>query len=251
MRTLLAALLLATGAPAFATAAQAFREGNFAEAVKQGHSEATAASLVIAGRATLNIAGYGLTDKAQAKAQIALAERDFDAAIAKAPNNLEARTYKAIAAGYRSKLDKSPGEARESRKLMEAVLARDPNYALANAALGGWHGGAVATLGSFIASTVLGASRKESERYFAIALAREPRNIIHPVTYAFTLLDLDADNAPQAKTLLKSAIAMPVGDAYDAQNRKGAQAVLALIDKGDNKGARTLAKRIQPFGAVG
>ena len=251
LRSISIALLLATAAPAFADAAGSFRDGRWAEAVTQGRAEATAASLVYAGRAELTIAGYTLTDKTAAKVAIDAAQRDFEAALAKAPNNQEAAIQRAIALGYRAKLDRSPGEAKETRKAMEAVLAKDPNYALANAALGGWHGGAVATLGGFIAGTVLGASRSASDRYFAVAMARDPKNIIHPVTYAFTLLDLDADNGPKAAQLLRTAVALPTKDAYDAQNRKGAAMVLALLDKGDAKGARTLAKKIEPFGTVG
>ena len=231
-------------------AADAFREGRFAEAATQGRAEATAASLILAGRSTLTLAGYQATDKARAKEAIAAAERDFDAAIAKAPNNLEARTQKAIAVGYRAKLDRSPGEGKQARQLMEGVLARDTNYPLANAALGGWHGGAVATLGSFLASTLLGASRKDMERYFTVAMAREPKVNIHPVTYAVTLLDIDKGNAPRVRQLLQGAVALPVRDAFDTQNRKAAQQILALLDKGDAKAAQALARRLQPFGTV-
>ena len=250
-RSITLAVLLATAAPALADAAASFRDGRWAEAATQGRAEGSAASLILAGRATLTIAGFQTTDKAAARAAIASAQRDFEAALAKAPGNGEAAIQRAIALGYRAKLDRSPGEAKETRKAMEAVLAKDPGNALANAALGGWHGGAIATLGGFLAGSLLGASRSASERYFAAAIAREPQNIIHPVTYAFTLLDLDADNGPKAARLLRGAVALPVHDAYDMQNRKGAAAVLALLDKGDADGARTLAKKIEPFGNVG
>ena len=250
MRILLTALLLGSAAPAFASAADAFREGRFAEAVKLGRAEATAPALVFAGRAALMVAGFQATDKASAKATIDLAERDFAAAIVKAPNNLEARTQKAIAMGYRAKLDKSPGEGKDARQQMEAVLSRDPNYPLANAALGGWHGGAVATLGPFLASTLLGANRKAMDTYFATAIARDPKSIVHPVTYAVTLLEIDAGNAAKATALLKNAVALPVRDAFDGENRKAAIQVLAKLNAGDAKGARLLAKRLQPFGTL-
>lgn len=250
MRKFLAAALLVSAAPALADAADDFRDGKWQLAVTEGRAENTAASLVFAGRATLCIAGATITDKDRAKTAIAAAERDFDGAIAKAPNNLEARIQKAIAVGYRAKLDRSPGEAKDTRRLMEAILVRDPNYAFANAALGAWHGGAVATLGSFVASAVLGANRKDMDRYFATAMSRDPKNVIHPLTYAFTLIDIDAANAAKVTQLLKQAVAMPPRDAFETQNRKAAQQVLALLMAGDAKGARTLAKRLQPFGGV-
>lgn len=250
MRTLICVVAMATAAPAFADAAASFKDGRFAEAIRLGRAENTAPSLVLAGRAALMVAGYQSTDKASAKATIDLAERDFAAAVAKAPGNLEARTQKAIAMGYRAKLDKSPGEGKDARAQMEAVLARDANYPLANAALGGWHGGAVATLGSFLASTLLGANRKAMDGYFAKAIARDPNSLIHPVTYAVTLLDIDAANAPKATALLKSAVTLPVRDAFDAENRKAAVQVLAKLNAGDPKGARLLARRLQPFGTL-
>ena len=250
MRILFAAMLLATATPAFASAADAFREGRFAEAVKLGRAEATAPALVIAGRAALMVAGYQAADKASAKATIDLAERDFAAAVVKAPNNLEARTQKAIAMGYRAKLDRSPGEGKDARQQMEAVLSRDPNYALANAALGGWHGGAVATLGPFLASSLLGANRKAMDTYFSTAMARDPKSIVHPVTYAVTLLDINAGNAAKATQLLKGAVTLPVRDAFDGENRKAAVQILAKLTAGDAKAARVLARRLQPFGTL-
>ena len=251
MRSLIALTLLALPGAVSADAAASFHEGKWQQAVTEGRAEGTPASLVLAGRAELTIAGYQARDKDAAKAAIAAAERDFDKALAKAPNNLDARTNKAIAAGYRAKLDKSPGEGKDARQQMEAVLAKDPNFPLANAALGGWHGGAVATIGPFLASTLLGATKKDMDRYLSTAMAQDPKNIVHPVTYAFTLLDISADNAPKATQLLRGAVALPVREAYDGVNRKAAQQVLAKLDAKDVKGARALVRTLEPFGNVG
>jgi len=248
---ILAALLVALPAPALADAAASFTAGKWQQAATEGRAEGTAASLILAGRATLNIAGYQIRDKDAAKAQIAAAERDFDRAIAKAPNNLEALTQKAIATGYRAKLDKSPGEGKSARDQMVAVLAKDPTFPLANAALGAWHGGAVATIGNFLARTLLGANRKDMDKYLTLAMAREPREIIHPVTYAFTLLDIGADDASKATTLLRTAVKLPVKDAYDGVNHKAATQVLALLEAKDVKGARALVKKLEPFNYFG
>lgn len=234
-----------------ADAADSFRAGRFAEAIREGRAEATAPSLILAGRSTLNIAGFDTRDKARAKALLAEAERDFDAAIVKAANNQEARVQKAISVGYRAKLTQSPGDAKLARKLMEAALAMGRRDALANAALGGWHGGGVATLGRFMASTVLGANLKDMERHFAVALADEPDQVIHPVTFGFVLLDVDAGNARRAAALLRAAAKLPARDAFDRLNQRAAAAVLAKIDAGDAKGARTLSRKLQPFGDVG
>lgn len=252
MRTLMiAALIAAAPAAASADAAASFKAGKWAQAAAEGRAENTAVSLILAGRATLTIAGYQSRGKAAAKEAIALAEKDFDRAIAKAPNNLEARIQKAIATGYRAKIEKSPGEGKAARDQMAAVLAKDPNFPLANAALGAWHGGAVATIGSFLASSLLGANLKDMDRYLTTAIAREPKEIIHPVTYAFTLLDIGANGAPKATQLLRTAVSLPVQDAYDGINHKAAQQVLALLDAKDVRGARALAKKLEPFSNVG
>ncbi len=251
MRSIVMAVLLATAAPAFADAGASFKAGQWQQAAALGRSEGTAASLMLAGRATLAVAGAQERDKTAAKAAIASAIADFDKAIAKAPNSLEARTEKAIAIGYRAKIDKSPGDGKEARDQMMAVLAKDPNFALANAALGAWHGGAVATIGNFLASTLLGANRKDMDKYLTLAMAREPHEIIHPVTYAFTLLDIGADGAPKATTLLRTAVKLPVKDAYDGVNHKAAVQVLALLEAKDIKGARALVKKLEPFNNVG
>lgn len=249
---LLAAIVASISAsPAFADAAASFKAGRWSQAVTEGRAEGTAQSYVLAGRATLAIAGYQERNKDAAKAAIAAAIADFDKAIAKAPNNLEARIERAIATGYRAKLDRSPGEGKDARDQMQAVLAKDPNFALANAALGAWHGGAVATIGNFLASTLLGANRKDMDRYLRLAMARQPQDIIHPVTYAFTLLDIGADTAPQATTLLRTAVSLPVRDAYDGINHKAAKDVLALLEAKDVKGARALVKKLEPFNNVG
>lgn len=252
MRNLiLAAVIVATPVAASADAASSFAAGKWQQAITEGRAENTPASLVLAGRATLAIAGYQARDKDAAKAAIDAAEKDFDRAIAKAPNSLDARTNKAIATGYRAKIDKSPGEGKDARNQMQAVLAKDPYFALANAALGAWHGGAVATIGSFLASTLLGANRKDMDRFLTLAMTREPREIVHPVTYAFTLLDIGEDSLPKATALLRTAVALPVQDAYDGQNHKAAVQVLALLEAKDVKGARALVKKLEPFNNVG
>ena len=85
MKTLIAALLLASAAPALADAASVFRDGNWPAAIAEGRVEATPASLLLAGRAQLSVAAYQTSGKARALELIALAERDFDATLTKAP----------------------------------------------------------------------------------------------------------------------------------------------------------------------
>lgn len=252
MNRLIAVLLMLFGAQAAAaaTTADLFQTGKFVEAAAAGRAEGTAAALVLAGRATLIVASFDTTDKTRAKAMIDAADRDFDLALAKAPNSIEAQLQKATALGYRAKLSKSPGLAKETRARMEAVVARDPNYGLGWASLGGWHAGAVATLGRFIAGTVLGANPKTAIADFDLAMAKDPRNPVHPAFYGLTLLDLDTANAPRATELLKRVGQMPARDAYEALLKRSTAQVLPLLAAGDVKGAQSMARKLLPFGKL-
>ncbi|OYU16144.1 MAG: hypothetical protein CFE37_01995 [Alphaproteobacteria bacterium PA4] len=251
MKSIVAALLLTLATPAFADAAQSFHDGKWTAVVSQGRQEGTAASLLLSGRAQLAIAAYDTRDKAKALELIGAAERDFDAALAKAPTNPEAQLQKAVAIGYRAKLTRSPGLGKDARKRFEAVRAAHPDMALGWAAVAGWHGGAIATLGGFLASTMMGAKAAEFEKGFAQALKLDPTTPVHRVFYAMTLLDLDAGNAGKAATALQGIGQLPAHDGYDALVRAQGVQLAAALKTGDAKAAQALARRLQAFGTLG
>ncbi len=250
VKTVLATLLLLSASPALADAAGAFRDGKWASAIAQGRAEATPAALVLAGRAGLAVACYEIRDRTRALELLALAERDFDAALAKAPSSSEAQLQKAIVIGYRAKLTKSAGLARDTRKRFEAVRAAQPGLANAYSAIAGWHGGSIATLGSFLAGTVLGARSAEVDKGFAQAIRLEPNNPVHRLFYAHTLLDLDARNAARAATVLQGLDRLPAQDGFEGLLRAQGVALAAAIRSGDAKAAQALARRQAPFGTL-
>jgi tetratricopeptide (TPR) repeat protein len=245
----IASLSIAT--PALADAATAFRDGKWAAAMAQGRAEATPAALVLAGRSQLAIAAYETRDKAQALAQIDRAEADFDAALAKKPGDRDALMQKAVAIGYRAKLTKSPGLGKEAKKRFEAIRAAHPDYALAWSAVGGWHAGAIATLGSFMAGTLLGAKNDEIAPNFAQALKLDPRSPSLRAIYAMSLLDLDRDNALKAANVLNGVGGLPANDGFDALLRAQGVQLFAALKTGDAKAAQALARRLQAFGTIG
>lgn len=250
MTRTLATLLLLAATPALATALDAFHDGKWAAAATQGRAEGSADSLVIAGKATLAVACYETRDKARALDLLSVAERDFDAALAKAPADVQARLQKAIAMGYRAKLTKSPGLARDTRKAFEAIRAANPNLATAQAAIGGWHGGSIATLGGFMAGAVLGAKSAAVDPAFQAAMKLEPMSPVHRVFYAHVLLDLDAKNAGKAATLLAGIERLPTRDGFEALLKGQGVALAAALKAGDAKAAQALARRQQPFGTL-
>ena len=256
-RTLLTALLLTLAVPALTVATpvladsvSAFREGKWAMVVRDGRAEATPAGLVLSGRAQLVQAAYMTRDKDQALAIITAAEADFDKALAKAPGNADALFQKAVATGYRAKLTKSPGLGKASRQGFEAWRAAHPEKPLGWAAVAGWHGGAVATLGGFMASTVLGAKASEVDAGFAKALKLDPTNPVHRVFYAQTLLDLDKGNAAKAAQLLQGVAQLPADDAYEALLRAHGVQIAAALKAGDAKAAQAVSRRLAAFGSL-
>lgn len=242
---------LSNAAPALADAATAFRDGKWSTAIAQGRAEATPAALVLAGRSQLTLAAYETRDKAQALAQVERAEADFDAALAKNPKDIAAQMQKAVAIGYRAKLTKSPGLGKEARKRFEAIRDAHPDYAIAWSAVGGWHAGAIATLGSFMAGTVLGAKNDEISRNFSQALKLDPASPSLRAIYAMSLLDLDRDNALKAANILNGIGGLPANDGFDALLRAQGVQLFAALKAGDAKAAQALARRLQAFGAVG
>lgn len=251
MRALLLTALLLAAAPAAASpSADAFAAGKFADAAAIGRKEATAQSLLTAGRALATQAAWQTTDRETARKLLVQAEADLTASLALAPGNPDALLQRAVVIGYQAKLAKSPGLAKQARAGFEAVLAKEPGSALAQGAMGGWHGEAVATLGKFLAGTALGAKEAEAIRWFDRAVATRGGDPAIPLFYASTLLGLSADNAPKAKALLQRAVKAAPADGFDRLMQANARAILAPLDKGDVKTAQATAKRLSPLGSV-
>lgn len=245
-------VLLAIAAPATArTADAAFSEGRFPEAATLGQKEGTTASLVLACRAQAIGAAYEVRDAARAGALLDQAVDSCDRALKTAPGNPVATLHRGLAIGYQAKLARSPGLAKDARRAFEAALARMPGDATALAALGGWHGESVATLGRFIAGTALGAREKDSRAWFDKALAAPDADPVVPVFYASTLLALSADNATAAKALLQRATRTRARDGFEALVQKNGRAILTPLEAGRIEEARETARRLSPLGQVG
>lgn len=251
MRTALLALALLSAPPALAaTAAEAFAAGRFAEATAAGRKEGTDASLILAARAASTRAAWQSTEKLDAKVLLDAANADIARVLARNPGNLDALLQRGVTTGYIAKLMKSPGLAKDARRDFEAVLAKRPEDPLALAAMGGWHGESVATLGKFLAGTALGARESEALRFYEKAAASTAGDPAVPVFYATTLLNLSVRNAPKAKALLDRAAKAPPADGFDRLMQRNAAAILAALETGDVASARSLATRLGPLGSV-
>jgi hypothetical protein len=247
---LAALFLLLAASAANAAAVDDFRAGNWAAVVQAGRAENTVDSLILAGRANLSIAGYQTSDKARAMAIIAAAEADFDKALARAPTNVEAQLQKTVAIAYRAQLTKGIGLAKDVRRRFEAIRTAHPQNSLVWGALGGWHGGAVATVGSFLAGTALGAKKSEMERCYAQALRLAPGLPSTRTFFAITLLDLDADNAARAAGLLKGMENLPAEDGFEALMKQQGIELAASIARGNPAAAQATARRLKAFSRI-
>lgn len=245
------ALVLLSAAPSLAaTAAEAFAAGKFAEATTAGRKEETDASLILAARAASTRAAWQTTEKLDAKVLLDAANADIGKVLARSPGNLEALLQRGVNTGYIAKLMKSPGLAKDAHRDFEAVLAKRPNDPLALAAMGGWHGESVATLGKFLAGTALGAKEGEALRYFEKAAASSAGDPAVPIFYATTLLNLSAKNAAKAQGLLARAAKTPASDGFERLLQQNARAILIPLDRGDVETARVLAAKLSPLGAL-
>lgn len=245
------ALALLLASPASAAAVDEFRAGNWAAVVRDGHAENTVDSLILSGRANLSIAGYQTSDKSRAMAVIAAAEADFDKALARAPTNVEAQLQKAVAIAYRAQLTRGIGLAKDVRRRFEAIRAAHPDNSLVWGALGGWHGGAVATVGSFLAGSVLGAKRSEMERCYAQALKLAPGLPSTRAFFAITLLDLDPANAARAAGVLRGIEGLPAEDGFEAMMKQQGIELAAAIARGNPAAAQGAARRLKAFSRLG
>jgi hypothetical protein len=108
----------------------------------------------------------------------------------------------------------------------------------------------VATVGSFLAGTALGAKKSESIKLFDRAIALDPSSALYPTYFAMTLLQLDADYAPRARDLLAKASRNRADDAYERIVQANGRQVLAALEAGDISRAQKLAKLLSPLGRV-
>lgn len=250
MKTWVTVALLLTGVPGAAmTSAEAFRAGNFAAAAKAGLAERSPESLVLACRSYALSGAYQTSDKAAARALLNQAVAACDAALKARPGDPDATLQRGIAVGYIAKMDRSPGGAKEARRAFETVLVKRPNDPHALAAMGGWHGESVATLGGFLAGTVLGAKKGEAVKFFDRAVAASSDPVVSTF-YASTLLALDEDNAPRARQLLERAVAARGGDGYELMMQRHAREILVAMAKGGAAAAQEAAARLGPLGTL-
>lgn len=246
MRNLIAAAaLLSAASVSAADADHLWREGRFAAAAAAARE---GGDQTLASRAQLVAAAFEATSKEQALQMLDQAGRSANAALARNPGDAEALVQRAVATGYTAKLTRNPKLAKQSRAEMQHAVAVAPNLPDAWAAIGGWHGDAIADVGSMLAGMLLGAKKAEATRGFETAMAKDAASPVYPAYYALMLLRTDKGDSARAATLLERAAALRPRDGFEALMRNRAAQLLVPLKAGDAKAARKLVEKLQPFG---
>lgn len=201
-------------------------------------------------REILTGAAFSARTKAEALAQVEAALAGAQAILARAPNDREAQLQRAIAIGYRAKLKKSLTDAKEARRLMEALVAADPRNAEAHAALAGWHMDGVAQLGGFMARTVLGARKADGLAGLATATRLGGNRALFPAMAALTRIQIDRGDLPAARQLAEQAMRAAAPSALDRILQRAVAFLLVPLKRGDGRAAQALASRLLPFGRL-
>lgn len=186
----------------------------------------------------------------QAMAAVSEALAQANAILARRPDDREAQLQRAIAIGYRAKLKKGLADAKEARRLMEALVAADPRNAEARAALAGWHLDAVAQLGGLMARTVLGAKKADGLAGLDQAMRLGGGRALFPAMAALTRMQVDRGDVAAARLLAERAVAAPAPTPLDRIMQRSAGLLLVPLRRGDGRAAQALAERLLPFGRL-
>ncbi|WP_235399070.1 hypothetical protein [Sphingomonas sp. SRS2] len=200
-------------------------------------------------RQILAEAAFQTRDKATALAQIAEAERGAVAQLAADAGDRDATFVRAMALGYRAKLDRSRADAMAARKQFEALAAADPRDPDAAAAVGTWHLDSVIDLGGLVAGMAIGAKKAIGLAMMDRAVTLGGNRAMYPGLAALLRLSIDPAD-PRGRALAEKASAAATPQPLDRVFQRSAVAMLAPLKAGNHKAVQTLARQLLPFGRL-
>lgn len=210
----------------------------------------TAPARAEAPRDLLTQAGFVDRDRAVALARVERAATTADAILARSPGDEEAAMMQAMALGYRAKLTGSRSQAIAARDQFQALVARYPKNAEAQAALGAWHVGVIVKLGKFVARAVAGAQKSVALSALDRSVAMGGNRAMLAGFAGLLRLELDPQD-PIGKTLVERAARAPAPTPVDVFVRRAAGAVLTQVNAGNDAAVKSLSSRLLPFGQFG
>jgi hypothetical protein len=216
----------------------------FAFAVSGGATPVLAAE---SSRETLTQTAFVASDRVNALRQIANVEANAAATLLRTPGDVEAQLTRAMATSYRAKLTNSRSDALEAKAQFEAITARNPRDAEAQAALGAWHLSAVKSLGGLVARGALGARKASGLDALDRAVALGGQRALFPGLAALLRLAIDPKD-PVGATLADAAARGSTPTALDRILQRRAAQLIAPLKSGDARGVQALANRLLPLG---
>ena len=208
---------------------------------------APVAAFADSGRETLTQTAFAARDKAAALAQIAGVEAAATATLARTPGDAEALMTRAMAVSYRAKLTQSRSDALSAKAQFEALAAKNPRDAEAQAALGAWHLNAIEALGGLTARAALGARKTTGLAAIDRSIALGGGRALFPGLAALLRLAIDPKD-PAAPALLDAAIRGTTPTTLDRSIQRRAVQLAAVVKGGDTRLIQALAKRLLPLG---
>ena len=200
-------------------------------------------------RELITQAAFATTDKAAALVLVNQALAGSTAVLAANPGDHEAQLQRAFATGYRAKLTRSPGDAREAKRLFEALVAASPRDPEAQIGLGGWHLDGVAE--GFLTASVLGAKRAPGLAAVDQAVALGGNRVLFRAFAAMMRIRLNPSDVATARTLAEAASTAAQPTPLDRIAKRQVDALLIPLRTGDGAGAAALVPRLLPLGRVG
>ena len=198
-------------------------------------------------RDVLAHAAFATADKAAALAQIQAVNKETGAVLARQPANREAQLVHAMAIGYEAKLTRSRSMAVAAKADFEGLATRDPRDPEALAAIGSWHLDAVASLGSFLAGTALGASKAKGMAALDRAVALGGGRALFLGVSALLRLELDPGDK-RGLALLQAAAKGSTPTPLDGQMQRSANLVLKKMQGGSSADIKALCRQLLPLG---
>ncbi len=196
----------------------AFKEGRFLEAADLGEGLETSAGYALAAQ-SLAVYGHYVAKEDDRTGFLERAMDLGEAAVRADSTNPEAHYQSAHAVGrYAQGIGKmtalSQGLAGKIRRMLEAALANQPDFAEAHVGLGGWHAD-IASAGPF-ARMMYGGKQKSAVVHYERALELVPDSKVVLFEYAIRLPDLDRRGGRErARELLSKAAEIPVRNAHE------------------------------------
>jgi len=224
-------------------AVQLYVSGNYIAAADAVARDNDAATLAFASQA-LMAACVTTRDRSQISGWLDRAEQSAREALQRDPNSVDARMQLALVYGVRGRRANladavAHNYAPRGKRMIEEVLALDPNNARAHALLGAWHL-EVIRRGGRAGAAAYGARLETGLREFNRARALAPSDPMIALHYAVALIQLNPDRyGPQAAALLDATAASTPRDAFEEHALQvGRRIDRTLTDRGPAAAAR-------------